>query len=189
MSLWPRVKHELKEVGLVTLYFFACFIIILTLKKLFLASYEIRFYALSAALVSALIAGKVVVLLDKTRAGTRFDSSQPTGIAAGYKTLIYLAVTLAVLSGERLFHAYRETGALGKAIDEVWENRNRNVILAKALCVGLTFTAYHIYAGVDRRLGRGVLWRMLWSRTTPSGPQQQQQRGSPKATHRRARSR
>jgi len=25
MSLWPRVKHELKEVGLVTLYFLVCF--------------------------------------------------------------------------------------------------------------------------------------------------------------------
>ena len=98
MSLWPRVKHELKEVGLVTLYFFACFVIILTLKKLFLASYEIKFYALSGALVGALIAGKVAVLLDKTRPGTRFDNSQPTGIAAGYKTLIYLAVTLLLLS-------------------------------------------------------------------------------------------
>jgi hypothetical protein len=187
MGLWPRVKHELKEVGLVTLYFFVCFVIILTLKKLFLASYEIKFYALSGALVSALIAGKVVVLLDKTRAGTRFDSSQPTGIAAGYKTLIYMAVAVLVLLAEHLFHAYRETGALGKAIQEVWENRNRNVIFAKALCVGLTFAVYHLYAGVDRRLGRGVLWRTLWSRSQ-SG-QHQQQRGSSKATHGRARSR
>ena len=42
------VTRELKEVGLVTLYFLFCFGIILTLKKLFLADYQIRFYAISA---------------------------------------------------------------------------------------------------------------------------------------------
>jgi hypothetical protein len=75
VSLAARVKHELKEVGLVTLYFLFCFGIILTLKKLFLAEYQIKFYALSGAVISALIAGKIVVVLDKTRAGTRFDRS------------------------------------------------------------------------------------------------------------------
>jgi len=168
MSLMTRLTHELKEVGLVTLYFLFCFGIILTLRKLFLASYEIKSYALGSAVISALIAGKIVVILDKTRAGTRFDRSQPTGLAAGYKTLMYMAVTILVLFGERLFHAYRDAGALGKALAEIWEHRDRNVILAKALCVGLTFAAYHVYAGVDRRLGKGILWRALWSRAPSS---------------------
>ncbi len=186
MSLMTRITHELKEVGLVTLYFLFCFGIILTLKKLFLASYEIKSYALGSAVISALIAGKIVVILDKTRAGTRFDRSQPTGIAAGYKTLMYMAVTVLVLFGEHLFHAYRETGAFSRAIEEMWENRNRNAIFAKALCVGLTFAAYHLYAGVDRRLGKGILWRALWSRAPSS---QEDSHGSAEVTHERARSR
>ena len=37
MSLLTSVKHELRQVGLVTLYFVACFGIVLTLKKLFFA--------------------------------------------------------------------------------------------------------------------------------------------------------
>jgi len=165
-----RVKHELKEVGLVTLYFLICFGLILILKKLFLASYEIQYYALSGAVVGALIAAKIVVILDKTRAGTRFERSQPTGIAAGYKPLMYLAVTLVVLMGERVFHAYRETGTLGKALEEAWGQRDRNVMLAKALCVGLTFAAYNLYAGIDRRLGNGALWRALWGRAPSNDP-------------------
>jgi hypothetical protein len=41
VSLLTAVKHELKQVGLVTLYFLFCFAIVLTLKKLFLAEYAI----------------------------------------------------------------------------------------------------------------------------------------------------
>ena len=67
------VKHELKEVGLVTLYFLSCFGIILTLRKLFLADYQIKVYALSAAVVGALMAAKIALLLGHTRAGTRVD--------------------------------------------------------------------------------------------------------------------
>src|SRR5580765_3427750 len=111
MSWMTRIAHELEEVGLVTLYFLFCFGMILTLKKLFLADYEIKSYALGSAVISALIAAKIVVILDKTRTGTRFDRSQPTGIAAGYKTLMYMAVAALVLFGEHMFHAYREFGS------------------------------------------------------------------------------
>ena len=51
MSFVSQAKDELKQVGLVTLYFMFCFAVILTLKKLFLAEYQIEFYALSAVVV------------------------------------------------------------------------------------------------------------------------------------------
>ena len=164
MSLLAKVKHELKEVGLVTLYFLFCFGVILTLKKFFLATYQIEFYAISAVVVSALVAGKVVVILDHTRLGTSFAAGQRPGLAALYKTLIYLAVTILLLVGEKVFHAYRESGALGTALVEVWEHRDRNVMFAKAICVGVAFAGYHLFVGADRRLGKGTLWRALWGK-------------------------
>ena len=72
--------------------------------------------------------------------------------------------TFVVLFAEKVLHAYRESGALGQAIAEVWAHRDRHVILAKVLCIGLAFAGYHLYAGLDRRLGRGILWRTVWSR-------------------------
>jgi hypothetical protein len=157
------VKHELKQVGLVTLYFLVCFGIILTLKKLFLADYEIKFYALSVTVISALIAGKIVVILAKTRVGTRFDTSQPLGIAVGYKTLLYTAAAFAALFGEKLFHTYRETGRWGEALGFVWAHRDRDALFAKLICVALAFVGYHFYAAIDGRLGEGTLRRMIWS--------------------------
>ena len=61
---------------------------VLTLKKLFLADYQIEFYAVSVVVVSALIAGKVVVILDHTPLGTRFAADQRPGLASVYKTII-----------------------------------------------------------------------------------------------------
>lgn len=102
------------------------------------------------------------MVLDHTPRGNRFDARLRPRPAALYKTLVYSAV--AFLAGEKVFHAYRESGALGRAITEVWEHRDRNLILAKVLCVGLTFFGYHLFGATDRQLGNGTLWRALWGR-------------------------
>ena len=173
MNLLAAVKHEFKEVGLVTLYFLFCFGIILTLKKLFLADYQIEFHALSAAVIGALVAAKVVVVMDHARAGTRFDASRPLAATVAYKTLVYGAAGAVVLFAEELFHAYRATGGLEVAFAELWTHLDKNVILAKVICVTLAFAGYHFYAEIDRRLGEGTLRRLLWSRDemsrNPSG--------------------
>jgi len=164
MSLLTKVKHELKEVGLVTVYFLFCFGVVLTLKKLFLADYQIEFYAVSVVVFSALLAGKVVVILDHTPLGTRFAAGQRPGLASVYKTLIYGGATFLCIGAEKVFHAYRQTGALGTAIVDVWEHRHRSVILAMVICITLTFGAYHLFVATDRRLGKGTLWRAIWSK-------------------------
>jgi len=160
-TLVDRLKHEVKQIGLVTLYFFLCFGVVLTLKKLLLAEYQIEFYAMSATVVGALVAAKIVVVLDKTRAGTRFDATHPLWLSVLYKTVVYSLAAAAVLGLDRVFHAYRETGQLGQALTEVWMHRDRNVILAKVICIGLAFAGYHLYAGLDRRLGEGTLRRLV----------------------------
>lgn len=164
MGMLSVLKHEVRQVGMVILYFLFCFGVVLTVKKLMLASYQIEFYALSSAVVGALVIGKVVVVLDKTRAGTRFDASLPLGLAALYKSMIYALVTFVVLFLEKLFHAYRASGTVGQAVMDIWAHRDRNVILANVILIGLAFAVYHIYAGVDRRLGEGTLRRLVMSR-------------------------
>jgi hypothetical protein len=76
MSRMHTLTHELKQVALVTLYFLCWFGLVLLLKKLFLAEYRIEVYALSAAVIGALVAGKIVVILDKTRRRHPFRPAQ-----------------------------------------------------------------------------------------------------------------
>ena len=162
MIAW--LKREAVEVGLVMLYFLGCFLLAAVLMNLALAQRQLEFRGFTEAVIIALVLAKVVVVMDKTRAGTRFDARVPVAAAAAYKSLLYFAATFGVLLAEKIFHAYREHATFGSAIDAVWTNRSRDVILIKSLCIGLALVGYHLYAGVDRRLGKGTLWRMMWKR-------------------------
>ena len=164
MGMLSTLKHEVKEIGLVTLYFFSCFGIFLTLKKLMLEAYHIEFYGFSKAVVGALIVAKVVVVLDKTKGGTRLDANHSLGVAALYKTMIYSVVTFVVLLVEELFHTYREDGTLGEALLDLMMHEDHHNIFARVLCMGLAFMGYHLYRGIDRRLGEGSLMRMVLKR-------------------------
>jgi hypothetical protein len=168
---FDRLIHEVKQVGLVTLYFLVCFALVLTLKKLFLAQYAVEFYGVSAAVVGALVVGKVVVLLGHTRLGNRFDRGHALWLSAFYKTVVYTAVTFLVVVAEKVFHAWRESGNLGESLTHVWQHRDRNVMLATVVCIGLAFAGYNLYSAIDGRLGEGTLRKLLFRRTSaPAGP-------------------
>lgn len=155
------LKRELKQVGWVSLYFFFCFSVILTLKKLLLAGYQVEVDTVSTAIISALILAKIVLILDATEVGKRFDARLPLGTAALYKTMTYLLVTFLVLFLEKLFHAYREFDELSQALKAIWLNKDLNLIQVKLIAVGLTLFSYFLYTGVDHQLGKGRLRRMI----------------------------
>jgi hypothetical protein len=164
MGMLSVMKREARHTGGVALYLFFSFGIFATLKKLFLATYQIEFSALVPAVIGALALAKVVVVLDLTPVATRLDVRHPIWVAALYKTLFYCVVSAPVLFAERVWHFYRETGALGEAILEAWKRIDPNVLLAKVIIVGLVFACYHLYQGIDRRLGQNKLWHMILSR-------------------------
>lgn len=168
MKITSKLKHEIKEIGLVTLYFFFCFCVMLTIKQLLLVDYQVEVRVLSTAAITALVIAKVVIVLDHTPAGNRFDTDHSLWVAVLYKTLVYLVVAFIVFSLEKLFHAYRETGLLERALWDVWENRKQNIMLLKLLCIGLTFLGYHFYVGLDRRLGEGTLRRKMFEHPNAS---------------------
>ena len=50
----------------------------------------------------------------------------------------------------------------------VWEHRDRNVMLATVMCIGLAFVGYNVYSAIDRRLGEGTLRQLLFRGVSPS---------------------
>ncbi len=164
-----KLKEELWTAGLATLYFLCCFLLLMLLKKLLLAQYDIAFYGLSAAFFSALVVGKVVVVLDKTGAGTRFEARHAPYVNVLYKTIVYSLAVLLVVAAEKVFHAYGETHDLAAAVAEVWHGRDRNRIMATVLCIGLAFTAYNLFSAVNRHLAGGKLAHWLLGRSGGDG--------------------
>ena len=164
MSMLAVLKREARHTAGVALYLFFCFAIFTTLNKLLLATYQIEFAAIVPALIGALALAKVVVLLDMTSIATRLESRHPIWVATLYKTLFYCAVSAPVLFAERVWHFYRETGTIGEGIVEAWNHMDQNRVWAKVIIVGLVFGCYHLYHGIDRRLGAGKLRDMILSR-------------------------
>ncbi|HBP87281.1 MAG TPA: hypothetical protein PKK23_08575 [Nitrospirales bacterium] len=163
MGIFSTVKHEIKEVVVLTLYIFVWLGVFLIFKKVMLATYEIEFYAFSTGVVGALVVGMIVVVLDKTRVGSRLEANFLIGAAALCQTIIYSLFTFLVLLAEKMFGAYWENGAPGEAFMEIWIPKDGNVILAKTLCIGLAFMGYPLYRGIDRGLGDRALKRLVFS--------------------------
>ena len=161
MGFKEKIKDELKEVGMVTLYFLFCFGVILLLKKLFLAEYEIGYYALSSAVIGALIVGKVVVILDHTKIGNRFEEKPPY-IHIIYRSLTYTFTVAIVLFIEHVFHAFGDGNSLWAAIKEVVANREAPRLWAVIICILGAFAVYNVISTINKHLGEGELKRLLF---------------------------
>lgn len=162
MSMGERVRHELREIGLVTVYFLVCFGIFLTLKKLLLEEYHVSVYVFHAAVIGALVVAKVVVLLEKTSFGNRFRHGSLIAHAM-WRSLVYTAVVFVVTLAEHLVEAYLDQGDLEPAVAGLWASKDFDHLLAANLCVALSFLLYNTFTELDRRLGRGSIRRLLFS--------------------------
>jgi hypothetical protein len=163
MSLGIRIRQELREIGLVTIYFLACFLFFLTLKKLLLEQYDLKITVFRTAVIGALVVAKVVVLLEKTSFGDRFRSGRLI-VHMLWRSLGYTAAVFVVTLGERLFDLYREKGELPAALSEMWAGKDFHHFLAMNLCVGVSFLVYHGFTEIDRHLGEGGLRRLFFAR-------------------------
>lgn len=161
MSTGERLRREARQIGLVTIYFLICFGIFLTLKKLLLEAYHVTVYVFHAAVIGALIVAKVVVLLEKTSFGSRFQDGSLIAHVV-WRSLAYMAVVLAVTFAEHLFEAYREKGGLDRALSELWASRDFRHFLAMNLCIAISFLLYNTFCEIDRRLGEGTIRRAVF---------------------------
>lgn len=168
MSIRDRVEKELREIAGVTLYFLCGFGFILLLLKLLLLERGVELAALPKALVGALVAGKVVVVLEHVPLlhWCRHCSGYVNVL---FRTTVHYAGTLLVVALERLFEGWRETGTLDSAVAHALESTNLSHALAVSFCVGALFLGYNAYRQVQDVLGKEALRVAFMGRQGASG--------------------
>lgn len=124
MSFKEKFKEEMRQIGIVSLYFFICFGTILLLKQLLLAEYNIKFYGFSVAVIGALIVAKVVVILDHTSIGKRFQDHL-VYINVLYRSLVYSFFVGVVVLIEHAFEARQEAGGFTEGLKRGYHPRRR----------------------------------------------------------------
>jgi hypothetical protein len=157
------LKHELKKIGFLSLFFFLSFGYILLIVKLFLKEYSIDSYVFGKAILGAIIAAKTVAILD---AMLKLDRLQhlPRYISVLCRTFIYTLVALMIGSIEGFIEAYRGTKAISTAITKFLSTESFYHILAVTLCLAVVFFLHNLWQEIDHYLGKGTLSKFFLSR-------------------------
>ncbi len=166
-SVPGSVTHGLirlmRELAPIFLFFFAAFLLIFLMFKLFGEKYAIEFSALSKAAIGALVMGKVIALLDWAQSGQRFDNHRRIVVIL-CKTLIYGLVVIVLGIGEKVYHEARKTGSFQEGVSGVIANANLDRFFGIVLLISLVVGSYLLLREIDRAMGKGALLRLLFSR-------------------------
>jgi hypothetical protein len=161
MSFRQKLVGELEAYALSFLYFAACFLFFIALKKLILADYQIGFYGVSAALVGALIVAKVVLVLEMVPLGGWVEK-RPAFVDVLIRTVLYsIGVFIAVIA-ERGFEQRHEHGGFTDAVVALMTQRDMYRIWATTIAVGSTILGFNIYSAFSMRYGNAALIRLLF---------------------------
>jgi len=161
LTLRQKVLHEIKVVGLVTLYFAFTFGVLMLLKRLVLAQYQIGFRGLSMVLLGALVVAKVVVVLEHVPLGS-WVRRRPAAVDVVLRTLLYTLGVFVVLLLEKGFERRHEAGGFGPGIVKVFQNRDVYHVWAGTIAVGGALLVFNVATILREHLGRRGLRRLFF---------------------------
>jgi hypothetical protein len=115
-SVREKLRHELRELIPVTLFFLVTFELLALTQMLMLEQYGIRVVTFLTAAGGALVVAKVVLLADhvpfiRSLSGT----GKPLVYPIAWKTGIYFLASLVVRCVEHIIHFWRSTGSFADA--------------------------------------------------------------------------
>lgn len=156
MSAWEKLKHELEELGLAGLYFCLWIGMLVAIKKLVLAEYQIQFAGLSAALIGALVLAKVVLILEHVPLGA-LTHSRPAWVEVLLRTALYAAGVVVVLLLEKGFEGRHEYGGFLQSLRSLFQHADLDHVWANAICITGALLGYNALSVIRRHLGDGGL--------------------------------
>jgi hypothetical protein len=168
MNWQQKLKHELKAVGLASLFFGSWIAALLVLKALLLAEYDIAFHGWSVALVGALILSKVVLILEHVPLAA-WVRARPAWVDLMLRTLMYSVGTFGVLLLEKGFEGRHEHGGFGGSLRSVFQHAEIHHVWVNAICLSGALFAYNALSVIRRNLGAGGL-RRLFAMPLPEEP-------------------
>ncbi len=158
-----RLMHELKELTAIVSYLAVSFSLIATGKSLILIQVGINDFVHSyiTALIESLALGKIVVLTQNISLLKKMDHT-PILRATAYKAIVMaIIVFLGGQVEEKIFAKHVADAAM-----------KERVLFAAAHIFGLFIVFYTLFVarGLDKALGKGMLWKILSQRDPADGP-------------------
>lgn len=178
MSWQQKLSHELRAVGLATLYFGLWLAILVLIKQLILAEYQIEFTGISKALVGALILSKVVLLLERVPLGD-WVGRQWALVDVVVRTSLYGLGVLTILLLEMGFESREEYGGFLAALSGIYAAEDVYHIWVNAIVLTGALLVYNLLAVIRRYLGSGSLLHILVTPLPQAPPSLQDSTSNP----------
>jgi hypothetical protein len=163
MNSREKLRHELKALAFITLYFAVWFGLVILLKKLLLAQYDIQFNGMALALLGAVLLAKVVLLMEHVPVEA-WVPHHPAAVAVVLRTLMYGLGVLLALTIEKAFEARHEYGGFAPALIRVYQHPEYPHVLFNTICVGLALLGFNIFSVLRRHFGKNGLGRLFFGR-------------------------
>lgn len=160
MSIAQKLKHEIVAVVTLTIYFGCWLGMLVLLKYLVLAEYQIAFHDLSVALVGALVLAKVVLVLEHVSLGA-WVRTQPAWVHVVLRTALYSFGVFVLLLLEKAFEGRHEHGSFSASLMAMFQQADAIHVWLNTLCLSVALLSYNMLTVVRAHLGKGALWRMF----------------------------
>jgi hypothetical protein len=158
--------EELWRIIPIALFFLIGFTLVLLVVKLSLAEYSIEISTVSRAVLGALIAAKVVLILNRTPLA-RSLATYPRILPVIARTIFYGVAFIFLALAERAVEQRHEHGGLAGSISFVAQHTDMHRLMALSVGVALVFAVYFILADIAEYLGPGVLIKLFFKGSAP----------------------
>jgi len=162
MSFKQKLKKELIAVGLTTLYFLIWFTVLVFIKQLLLKEYKIEFYGMSTVFIGALIAAKVLLILENIPFGY-WVRKQPAIVDIFLRTVLYFLGVLLILILEKAFDGRHEFGGFVNSLQQVFVQFDMNHFWVNSICIFGALFGFNFASLLKLYLGEGGILRVLAS--------------------------
>jgi hypothetical protein len=168
-NLSDKLRHEVRELIPVTLFFFVAFQLLALTQALMLKEYGIRVTTFVAATIMAMIVAKVVVLTDHFALVNRFPE-KPLIYNVVWKTVIYFVASLVVRYVEHSIHFWRQSAGVAEANRRVFSEIVWPHFWAVQLWLLILLFVYCAFRELVRALGRERIIAMFFTEPVPPAP-------------------
>jgi GYF domain 2 len=162
-SLVYRLRKELSEYLLISLYLFICFSAFVFYKAAIMHNDGVEFEHFGIAIVKALIVAKFVLILHTLKIGEEKDGGRALLAVILKKSVLFLLFIIVLTVIEEIVVGLVHRRAVGEAISEIGGGTLQQAFSVSILML-LILIPYFTFRLVGDRLGEGVLWKLLTKR-------------------------
>jgi len=156
-----KLKHELRQLIPVILFFFVAFQLLALTETMMLEQYGIRVSVFLTATVAALVVAKVVLIADHLPLINRFPE-KPLIYNVIWKTAIYFVASLAVRYVEHLIDSWRHTANFAEANKRLFDEVVWPHFWGVQLWLLILLLLYCAFRELARALGRDRIIRLFF---------------------------